>query len=410
MEPGMKSIESPTLKQVESGNLCAGCGLCALVTSKKITVEMSTTGFLRPQQHASLSDEEEETIAQTCPGVGQQTKPLGRPDHVLWGPYLEMTTGHATDPLVRYAGSSGGGLSALMIHLLESGEVDAVVQTAADPDHPLLNRTVVSETADDVLLAAGSRYAPSAPIADIFELLEDDRRFAFVGKPCDIAALKALSVRDPRIATRFPVLLSFFCAGVPSAAGGMKVLEKLGVAAQDVLSFRYRGNGWPGKAAATLSDGRTVCMSYHDSWGGILSRHVQNRCKLCADGSGTAADIVCADAWETDAAGYPIFDDAEGVSLIVARTDLGQRLVRAAEAAGAISTSPFDVADLAAIQPGQFGRRTTLFARLAALRLMFRPVPQYRGLHLLGAARLASPTALLKNFLGTLRRALQGRI
>jgi coenzyme F420 hydrogenase subunit beta len=37
-------------------------------------------------------------------------------------------------------------------------------------------------------------------------------------------------------------------------------------------------------------------MSYADSWGGILSRHVQFRCKICPDGTGGFADVVCADA------------------------------------------------------------------------------------------------------------------
>ena len=322
-----------------------------------------------------------------------------------------MKTGWATDPELRHAGASGGALSALLVHLLETGEVEAVLQTAADPEQPARNVSVVSRSREEVIKAAGSRYAPSALLADLAPHLAKHRtdgwRFAVVGKPCDAVALRGMQERDPEIARAFPVIVSFFCAGVPSHAGGEEVLASLGTSPEAVRTFRYRGNGWPGRTTATLGDGRELSMTYHESWGGILSRHVQHRCKICADGTGVAADIVCADAWESDDRGYPIFDEAPGVSLIVARTELGARLMHDAEAAGRIGTAPFDPAALAAIQPGQRERRRALLARLTALRLVGRPVPHYEGLHLVEAARQNPVARNLKNFLGMVRRSLR---
>jgi coenzyme F420 hydrogenase subunit beta len=122
-----------------------------------------------------------------------------------------------------------------------------------------------------------------------------------------------------------------------------------------------------------------------------------------------AADIACADAWEADARGYPSFDDKPGMSLIVARTALGQQLIAEARAAGRIETAPYDVAQLAAIQPGQRERRRALMARLLALRLAGRPVPRYEGLQIVAAAWQNPLRRNLKNFLGTLRRVLYPR-
>lgn len=398
------------LERIARGDLCAGCGACAGVFPDKIRMEMTQPGFLRPRQTAALDAAEARTFGRFCPALGQKVAAQERTDHVLWGPYLKMHAGWATDPELRFAGASGGALSGLLLHLLESGVVEAVVQIAADPDNPIANRTVVSHDRTDLLAAAGSRYAPSAPLARLHELVATGRRHALVGKPCDVAALRALSEARPEIAAAFPVMLSFFCAGVPSETGGQAVLEALGAMPQDVTGFRYRGQGWPGRATATLRDGSARSMSYHDSWGGILSKHVQHRCKICADGTGKAADIVCADAWESDAAGYPVFDEAEGISLIVSRTALGARLLEDAVAAGRIVTHPFDVAELAAIQPGQRERRRALLARLLALRLAGRPVPRYRGLHL-GRAAWQNPVLRnLRNFLGMLRRVLRQRI
>jgi coenzyme F420 hydrogenase subunit beta len=344
---------SPALARVAAGRLCSGCGGCAAAAPGKIAMALEPPGFLRPVQRAPLTAEEERTVAAICPGLRLDQAAEGRADDPLWGPHLGVWTGHATDPGLRHAASSGGALSALLVHLLESGAVEFVLQTAADPDNPLGNRTVLSRTAAEVMAASGSRYAPSAPLAGIEAHLGQGRRFAFVGKPCDVGALRAMARRDPRVDACIPVTLSFFCAGVPSQAGAAAVLDRLGAPPEEVAAFRYRGNGWPGSAVATLRDGGERAMSYHDSWGRVLSKHVQFRCKICPDGVGGLADIVCADAWECDEEGYPLFEEREGVSLVVARTGAGRALLEGAVAAGRLSVTPLPIGRVAAMQPGQ---------------------------------------------------------
>lgn len=401
---------APSLARVAKGNLCAGCGGCALVAPGKIEMEMVDPGYLRPRQLAPLAPDEDDRVARICPGLGQSVTAEGRTDDVLWGPYHSMMTGHATDPGLRFAASSGGALSAILVHLLKSGAVDAVIQTGASPQVPVANVTVLSDTAPQVQQAAGSRYAPSAPLAGLETHLNSDQRFAFVGKPCDVAALRAMASEDPRVNLHIPVMLSFFCAGVPSQTGAEAILTALGTDPDSTTAFRYRGHGWPGRATAQLTDGSERSMTYHDSWGGILSNHVQLRCKICADGTGKAADLVCADAWHCDEKGYPLFEERDGVSLIVARTEIGTRLLDSAHSAGEIETHAFNPADLAAIQPGQLDRRQALFARLAGLRVLGRPVPRYRGLQISAAARGNSIRTHLRNFLGMIRRGLTGRL
>ena len=400
-------LQSPSLARVARGDLCAGCGACAGLVPDKVAMAVTPPGYLRPRQTAPLSPAEEALVADVCPGLGQVVTAAGRADPVLWGPHVAMQTGWATDSEIRFAGSSGGALSMLLVHLLAEGVVDAVLQTAAAPDLSIGNATVISTDVAGITWAAGSRYAPSAPLADLRAQAGSGQRFAFVGKPCDAAALRAACGADAALAAAFPVILSFFCAGVPSHAGGRAVLSALGTDLDETAAFRFRGNGWPGMATAVAHDGTERQMSYHDSWGKILSKHVQHRCKICADGTGVAADIVCADAWEADERGYPLFTEAPGISLIVARTALGAELIEAARAARRIETTPFDVATLAAIQPGQRERRRALFARLAALWVVGRPVPRYRGLQIAAAARQNPLSRNLKNFFGTLRRALR---
>ncbi|WP_416908773.1 MAG: Coenzyme F420 hydrogenase/dehydrogenase, beta subunit C-terminal domain [Polymorphobacter sp.] len=204
-------------------------------------------------------------------------------------------------------------------------------------------------------------------------------------------------------------MLAFFCAGVPAETGARRILDHLGVSEGEVAAFRYRGDGWPGRATATLRDGSSRDMSYADSWGSILSKHVQFRCKICADAVGAAADIVCADAWDSDARGYPSFEEQQGRSLIMARTPAGQALLDQARAAGRIATSPLALEAIQRMQPHQARRKQQVSARLAALALARRPRPVYLGLGVKAAARREPLIGRLRSFAGLLRRLLQGR-
>jgi len=400
------------LDQVERAGTCTGCGLCAAV-SAGIRMTSVPPGWARPQQTGPVSAAEDAAIAAACPGivVDERDNPHD-PQEPLWGPQRFTGVGHATDSLVRHQGSSGGLISALVTYALRSGMVDFIVQVRADPANPMGNITTVSASADDVLAAAGSRYVASSPLAGLEDWLAraeaDGSRFAFVGKPCDVAALRARAKADPRIGARVPLMLAFFCAGIPSTRAVGRILDQLGVAAPDVAAFRFRGDGWPGRATATLHDGSSRSMSYSDSWGDILSKEVQFRCKICADAVGGAADIACADAWYGDERGYPSFEEQDGRSLVMARTATGLDLLEAARTAGAVETSPVPVADIIAMQPGQARRKRQVVSRLWAMRVVGRPVPRYLGLATAEASRREPMLLKLKSFAGLVRRFIRG--
>lgn len=405
----MSVVNSVSLARVGRGDLCAGCGACAGRFPKLIEMQPPGDGWPRPRALAPLTAAQDAELAAFCPGLGQ-VAPAQPAPHPLWGGFLGMRRAWARDDALRFRAASGGALSAVLGHLLAAGRVDAVIQTTAalPPDPATANRTVINVSAGDVAQAAGSRYAASSPLTGLTDWVADGRRFAFVGKPCDAAALRALALQDHGVARAFPVILSFFCAGVPSRRGTDALVHAMGADPEQVTAFRYRGHGWPGQAVARLQDGTERAMGYHESWGGVLSRHLQHRCKICADGTGTAADLAFGDPWETDAQGYPVFTDALGQSLVVIRSPLGAEILAAAEAAGALGSADFDPARLAAIQSGQRNRRRTLLARLLALRVMGRPVPDYRGMALFAAARQERLVVLAKAFLGMARRAWRG--
>ena len=223
-----------------------------------------------------------------------------------------------------------------------------------------------------------------------------------------MSTLRALARHDERIDRQIPYMLSFFCAGVPSQHGAEAILDQLGVSPDDVESFRYRGDGWPGSATARRHDGSDASMSYADSWGAILSKHLQPRCKICPDGTGTTADVVSADAWETDDRGYPLFEERDGVSLLIARTQRGVELVESSVRDDRLVTNGQDIDEVAAMQPGQVAKAVYGPVRLAALAVTGRRIPSFRGFEQLARVRRVGARRTVREFAGTVRRRVTG--
>jgi coenzyme F420 hydrogenase subunit beta len=182
----------------------------------------------------------------------------------------------------------------------------------------------------------------------------------------------------------------------------------MGLSEENVRDFWYRGNGWPGKATAIDKSGQSHEMSYQDSWGRILSKGVNFRCKICPDGFGEFADISCGDAWfEKD--GMPIFDEKPGRSLAFIRSNIGRRIFDAAKEAGYLVAEPFDVDRVKAIQRSQYHRKIHIGIRLLALKLTGDRLVRFSGFYLFSNLRKARFSSVLRDFAGTLRRSLAAR-
>lgn len=403
------SGSSKTVERVLRGELCTGCGLCASVASGAIEMVTVAPGYSRPNHVGPVTEEAELKIATSCPG--NVVEPWARdasPDP-YWGPTRRVATGYAADEAIRFGGSSGGAISALLIHALDVGLVDRVLHIAPDPDRPTQNVLQVSRTPAEVMSGAGSRYTASSPLTQIEQMLADGGAMAFVGKPCDVSALRRLGRTDERVDRHIPIMLSFFCGGMPSHDGVERILTTMGVRSEDVVAFRYRGQGWPGTTAATIRDGSTAEMSYADSWGGHLSKEVQFRCKICPDAVGGVADIACADAWYGGETGYPTFEEQDGRSLILARSAAGEALLAGAVAAAAIKIEPLELREVDLMQPSQARRKRLVLARTAALALTGQPRPNMAGTLVGEAAARAGASESARNLIGTIRRIVLGR-
>ncbi|MBW4818531.1 Coenzyme F420 hydrogenase/dehydrogenase, beta subunit C-terminal domain [Rhodococcus qingshengii] len=375
---GRDPLEKSIRRVAANGN-CSGCGACVLV-SPRVSMGLDEEGYMRPRLNSVFpsdglsSAEESKLFKAICPGVGLAARAATEMrHHEIFGAFVSSWQGWASDPDIRFSGSSGGVITALAAWLLETGRATSVVGSRGGETDPKRTVTVSVEDTVGVKSISGSRYAPVSN-AELYKA--DDSRQVFVGKPCEASAAAKLSeaagVQDP------PILLSFFCAGTPSQLGTDNLVRLLGHA-NDVDDVRYRGNGWPGEFRLSKNGQRVGSMSYDESWGRHIGRQIQWRCKICPDGTGGDADISVGDFWAADANGYPVFDTAEGNSVVIARSQRGAVILREAAAAGIIALAPVDLDDVAAIQPLQVERKITLLGRLVGRIVTLKRVPRYRG-------------------------------
>jgi len=372
--------------------------------SSRISVELDGEGWMRPVVAEGAAGGEARDEARrfraVCPGVRLDAPaPETSEAHPTFGRFVSAWRGQAVDSETRAAGSSAGVLTALSTYLVETGRARAVRGAAMDSSAPTRTVPVTITTRAEALAASGSRYAPVATLSGLGP--EAD---AVVGKPCEISALRRLRAGD----AEQPIALSFFCAGTPSQRATRSLITQLGVEPDEATSLRYRGNGWPGEF--TVTDGtRTAAVSYDDSWGKHLGRDLQWRCKICPDGTGEDADIAVGDFWKADDKGYPLFDDAAGESVVIARTRRGHELLMAAAEAGVVALGAVTLDEVDRIQPLQRARKRTLAVRLLARTLTFKRVPTYRGYGLTARA-VSFPRLSAKTFAGTLVRSWRDRV
>ena len=379
---------------VEDG-MCIGCGLCqSIAGADRVRMALVENGTERPIAIGELDHETVDRIYDSCPG----TRLEGLPDRLVesatrqdlvWGAYRRMTLAYAGDPEIRFKGSTGGVLTALGQYLVTSGRVEFVLHARASNARPTFGERHVSRDAAEVLAGAGSRYGPTAPLIDIRDHLDREAPFAFVGKPCDIAALRNYAREDPRVDRLIKYWLTPVCGGFMPPGGMKDFLDREGVDPAEVTGFRYRGYGCPGPTRIELADGRVRELRYTDLWGEDESQwSLPFRCKVCPDGIGEAADIAAADSWPGGSPDPATEDQDPGTNAIVIRTAAGLELVEAAVAAGALVVeSEVDPRYMDSVQPHQTAKKLAVRARWDGLAAEGRTVPRSARLRLDALAR-----------------------
>ncbi len=404
------------LYRIAEEGLCIGCGMCqTAVAGNRIEMCRTPENELRPIANDGLTHDDVDVVYDICPSLvvrgmePERIAPDTKMDDV-WGPWRRAVRMHATVPEIRHEGSTAGVLTALGMYLLEAGRVSFLFHVKASEENPTFGESHISRTPQDVIAGAGSRYGPTAMLSEFDKVLAQGEPFAFIGKPCDIAAAKNYGRRDKRVGELVKYWLTLVCGAFMPSHGTQDFLEGRGQSFEDVKRFRYRGRGCPGPTTVETSKG-VFDYTYLDLWGDGSSGWVMPwRCKICPDGIGEAADIAASDTWP---GGTPTPEMAEtdlGTNAVIARTEVGQELIEAAEKAGYL-TAQWDVTpdELSHYQMHQMQKKYYVWPRHQALKDEGYLVPKTHDLRIEElAAQLPEATNAAQRD-GTRKRLRAGR-
>jgi coenzyme F420 hydrogenase subunit beta len=389
--------------------LCVGCGACVSVCPEKnITLHDIPAEGIRPRIGMDRCTKCGECL-RVCPGIETVHRSSDSADEPLeelrkeWGSVLEVWEGYATDPELRFDGSSGGAASALALYCLEHEGMHGVLHIAADSKKPYANKTVLSRSRKELLSRAGSRYAPASP-CDGLEMIESaPGPCVFIGKPCDVTAVrKAQSIRQG-INKNIGITIGIFCAGTPSTQGTLDLLRTLDIDPSSVEGLRYRGKGWPGKFSCNVKgeEQPREVLTYINAWG-FVQKYRPYRCYLCPDGTSEFADLSCGDPWYRE-----IKEGEQGYSLVLVRTERGRQILHGAIRDGYVTLERADPLILEASQKNLLMKRGAIWGRLLVMKAFGIPTPRLNGFSLFENWLTLPTKEKARSILGTARRIIQ---
>lgn len=409
-------MQSPSLESLKTyicnNDICSGCGICeTLFGSDNIAIKENAKGLYRPQFMGSFSPTEEQLkqLIAVCPSLNMKTEsgdgkqPFGR--------IIHATAGWATDENLRFKASSGGCVSAFLIYLLENHIVDGVIHVTRTEDVTHCQATV-SRTREEVIQNCGSLYMPSKVLSELGLITNRDEKYAFVGKGCDIKALRRYN-KITKDKLNIVYYIGIMCGGTPSYIGLKKILKEKSIDLSALSYLRFRGDGWPGRFKAISSDGKNVDLSYNEAWAKFLGPTSGVACKICFDGIAEESDITFGDAWYCNETNYPSFDETDGRNLILVRSEKGKKGIEEADRRGYIQIEENSIGteDISKMQPSQFSRRYLAKYKIWGIRLLGYkyPLVDRKQLNLLSKNCKLSFVQKNRTIMGMIKRAKRGK-
>ena len=314
--------------------LCTACGGCGAVCPVgAVTMEENPAGFMvaRVNEDVCIGCG---LCRKVCPSIPENMKKTAGSD-LLHGLCLGGFVAYAADETVRLGGQSGGAVTALLCHLLNTGAVDTALVAGFDAE-TRRPKAVLAETEAEILASAGSYYT-QLPILPALKQAKG-KRVAAVTLGCQNQSLKLMETAAPKLVPAYRIGL--ICAGQNSGAMIDDICREAGCTEPTAFRFRDKSaGGWPGAITVTDAEGvHSLPNKYRHSIKAVYECH---RCLLCYDQMNSCADIVCGDPW-----GIAGKDSPEGHTVILARTEKGLQLLRDAAAAGVLVLEELPITEI----------------------------------------------------------------
>ena len=265
------------------------------------------------------------------------------PDKYI-GPHLMCRKGYAADESIRENAASGGMITALLCHLLETGQIDgAWVSRTKIENGQLGYDTFIATTTEEIRDASSSIYMNMPLLKHVDMVRKFDGKVAVVMTPCVLKGLDALMKKDKALRDKIVLKLGLYCSGNHSEKVTLLSLEQSGISLEGARRLYYRRGHWRGQSAVVYENGSEKTFSYTKTICAYKNAYFFEKggCMTCQDHFALAADISFGDIWLKEMKGNPI----KHTSCVI-RSQRALKMYRSAVKAGAIVDSHISDRDM----------------------------------------------------------------
>lgn len=358
-------------------DLCTGCGICEGACPTGAISTIVEKGNFRPTVNKEKCTNCGRCV-KACPGLGVDLVRLAdkyqsetTSHDKMVGRYEKCYTGYSNDFEVRFHSASGGMVSQFLIWLLENKKIDGAIVTRFDQENPLLVKTFIATTREDIISARSSKYAPvtlNRAAQDI--KAASGSRYVIVGLPCHIQGLRKLMELDKKLRDKVVGLFGIYCSCGRSFYMTEHVFKERGIPKDKITYFQYRDEGCLGKMVVKVPewDAKHYQSYYHP----LRSFFIPRRCLFCIDHYAELSDISFGDIHIK-----PYSDDKIGVNSIIVKNRTWLRLLEECQKAGAIYLDEVPFKDISDSQKMSFKKKGRNGAFINIGKKLGWVVPQY---------------------------------
>lgn len=368
MDVAFNPAQPFSIRDVVKTGLCTGCGACSLVTSGAIVV--STNQFLT--QEASLNGVSKENLLaadSVCPmsdNAPNEDQIAGRVfgERALnykqgIGFYNTLYAGRLNDVQGILESSSGGLTSWFLEKLIERDLIDGVIHVGFDENHSTTSmfKYLVSTDIREIRTNRKSQYY-SVSIDQVVQSVKGNgRRYAFVGVPCFIKALRNVAQHDDELCDQIKFFIGLVCGHLKSGAFAEVLANQVGVPLDELdrVDFRIKNKNAPANSYDFGALNKKT-----GSWSKSMSRKLLGgnwghamfqlkACDYCDDIFAETADICFGDAW---LAKYE--SNWRGTNAVVCRDPIALKILQSGKRDGEITLESLSAEEIATTQSGNF--------------------------------------------------------
>lgn len=328
-------------------SLCLRCGACHVICPAN-AIEFDDAGY------PSVRTEECDDCGlcrRACPGSHFDFQEYHRElfgreylPGAISGYYRRAYVGYSRDSEIRAGGSSGGAVTHLLMALLASGTIDGAAVVGNDSADALVPLPIIARTEQQIRAAAQSKYVVVANTKTLKGVTRGKEQIAFVGLPCHIQGLRKLQRLSESLSQSVVLTIGLACGGALEREAVRELLAVRGIDPLSVKKIAFRDGHYPGGIRVWLGDGTIRPLHRHGIKDGafikLVRLYLAERCLLCSDYSAEFSDISCSDIWLKRRDGQYLYPD--GVTLILCRTERGQKIVESVAQAGGIAIEPVE--------------------------------------------------------------------